>query len=136
MTLNLLSVIRGERDITRIFQILFASTDTYVTGGFTVDFTKAVNTPKAPRGSLPVYAVNSSGSNLPPQVSRVTQMQSPGGYTAELIQNTASPTIKNYLLKIWDIAGAAQLAASGIPSGIYNDVNGFTFSFITPKKLG
>lgn len=132
MKLQIISRDISLRDIERVFQLLFVSTDNYVTGGITLDFSAALNPNSIERGKLPFPAGSNNG---PPAAFRFRIGQCPGGYDGEIIVNTVSPTIKNYLFKIYT-SGGTELAASGIPSAIYSDVNGFTFVCKTPKKFG
>lgn len=131
MKLALIGKRETLRDIERLFQLTFVAADNYTTGGVTVDFTALVNSISASRANIPVQV---SGGK-PPAASAFRVNQVPQGYDGEMILNTSSPTLKNYLFKITS-SGGTEIAASGIPSGIYGDVNGFTFSVVTPKKYG
>jgi hypothetical protein len=131
MKLALIAKNVGPREIERIFQLTFVAADNYVTGGVTLDFTAAVNSAYADRPRIP--ALISGGT--PPPASRFHMLQEPDGYSGEVLLAAASPTLKNYLFKITSTANT-ELNAAGVVAGVYNDVNGFTFSCVTPKKYG
>lgn len=132
MKLQLVSKVYALRSIERVFQLTFVAADNYVTGGITLDFTKMINAVNADRGQIPAFV---GPGTLPPAATRFRINQVPAGYDGEVIVNTVAPTIKNYLFKILS-SGGTEIAAAGIPVGIYGDINGFTISVVTPKYAG
>lgn len=97
----------------------------YTTGGDTLNFLTAnyglSSRPRPPANPLP-----SADDFIIKQV--------PAGFTVEIIKNTVSPTLANYLLKIWNIATAAELAQADYPAALYNDA--IRFIVKTSKKYG
>lgn len=141
MKLTLYSKVLSRRQIERVFQLQFVVADNYTTGGMVVDFTQALNPKNADRARIPAFVDGIPVAGSPtalqgvPPAAAFTVKQVPQGYDLEIIVNPVNPSLKNYLFKITS-SGGAELAAAGIPAGIYNDVNGFTFSCTTPQKYG
>lgn len=100
----------------------------YATGGDTVDFSTvyaSTNKPFVARAFIP--------SNPLPGPDQIDIDKVPNGYGVDLNKNGASPTIKNYLLKITTTANT-ELAAGAYPAAL--TAAPIEVTIITPKSDG
>lgn len=119
---NIYSALNATPDLTRRFKYveiaiglwLAVGTPTYTAlanGGLLVDLTQMINVPKAPRGSFP-------NGPLPPS-SDIEQYIMPAGYTALLLKNPTNPTLKNYILQIFNTFATELGNGSNIPAALF-----------------
>jgi hypothetical protein len=113
-----------ERIRRKFKMVLTGSYD--ATNGQTVDLTAATDP-------------NKLGRKLPPSKPLPTNEQmevvgEPLGFTAEMKQAAASPTLKNFVLRIFNIATAAELTTTTYPAGALN--NAVYVDIITKRRAG
>lgn len=97
----------------------------YPTGGETLDFTAATNPLFAARPKPPGF-----GSSLP-VANNCIVVRTPAGYDALVAPAAASPTLKNFTLKIYT-SGGTELTVADYPAGLAGaDIE---FEILIPSK--
>lgn len=109
----------GDNTIVKRYKVTLSGS--YVNGGAigtpgeTLDFTSISNPGYASRVRLP----GPTGAPLQPNTS--FKVICPGGFTAQVEQNAASPTNKNYALRIFG-GGSGNAEPAELASGTYASV--------------
>lgn len=94
--------------------------------GEVIDFTKVTSNPKLARIRPPAKPLPTEGQ------IEITKM--PLGYTAEVKQAAASPTLANYVLRIYDIHAGAELTTADYPAGLAGKL--IVMRVRSPRRLG
>lgn len=112
VTITLVSKVKSLEHIERVYKaVLSAGYD--ATAGQVFDFTAATDPKKLGRYLPP--------SKPLPSNDEIAIQQAPLGFTAELKQAAASPTLKNFVLRVFNIATAAELTTANYPAGAINN---------------
>lgn len=109
----------GDNVIIKRYQVTLSGS--YVSGGAigtpgeTLDFSKVTNTGYAARPGIPGAAAGKLPANTDFKVI------CPGGFSGQVEQNSSSPTIKNFALRLFG-AGSGAAAPAELASGTYASV--------------
>lgn len=127
VTITLIEKVVNKDTIERTYKgVLTANYD--ATNGQTWDFTTATDPNKLGR-LRPPARVGALPSNAQIEVSGT-----PLGFTAEIKQAAASPTLLNYVLRVFSIAAAAELTTAAYPAGALN--NAVYVKVLTKRRHG
>lgn len=128
-TFKLLRTVKTERHFIRRFVLVpnaTAGQGYNATTGQTVDFTLATNPSGIARklpGGTPLFTEDD-----------ITIVKNPLGFQAEIKQASSSATLKNFVLRIFDTAAAAELTTANYPAAVGG--KDIVIDVTTPKSRG
>lgn len=97
----------SQEHVERIFKCVLTST--YPALGDILDFTAATDPKKLGRMRPPAKPL--------PTNDEISVIQAPVGFTAEVKQNGTSPTLANFLVRVFNIALAAECITGAYATG-------------------
>lgn len=125
--LTLQAVDVSRRKIRRTYRFVPSATagQGYTTGGETLNFLTAGNPNGEPRRTPPPSPL--------PNDNNIKIVKNPGGYDCDILQNTVSPTLANYVLKFFT-SGGTELTQADYPAGLAG--KNVEFEIVTATKNG